>query len=169
MLFSGRGRRTWSRLPARSALLLRRGLHRRPAPLDTLRAPRILKIICSIKKKTVICWWLFLFGRGRRTWLAPPLRRLGRSRSQQSTGLLLCTARPSNPFLTFCKQKRTDTARVSVPFSWRRARDSNPRTGYSPLHDFQSCSFDQLGQLSVSANQMLIYYIWRFWKNQVFF
>ena len=24
---------------------------------------------------------------------------------------------------------------------WRRARDSNPRTGYSPLHDFQSCSF----------------------------
>ena len=31
----GRGRRTWSRLPARSALLLRRGLHRRPAPLGT--------------------------------------------------------------------------------------------------------------------------------------
>ncbi len=26
-----------------------------------------------------------------------PLRRLGRSRSQQSTGLLLCAARPSNP------------------------------------------------------------------------
>ena len=39
--------------------------------------------------------------------------------------------------LNFCKQKRTDTTRVSVPFSWRRARDSNPRTGYSPLHDFQ--------------------------------
>ncbi len=39
--------------------------------------------------------------------------------------------------LNFCKQKRTDTTRVSVPFSWRRAWDSNPRTGYSPLHDFQ--------------------------------
>ena len=36
------------------------------------------------------------FGRGRRTWLAR-LRALGRSRSQQSTGLLLCTARPSSP------------------------------------------------------------------------
>ena len=36
-------------------------------------------------------------------------------------------------------------------YFWRRARDSNPRTGDSPLHDFQSCSFDQLGQLSVSA------------------
>ena len=23
---------------------------------------------------------------------------------------------------------------------WRRARDSNPRTGYSPLHDFQEDS-----------------------------
>ena len=31
---------------------------------------------------------------------------------------------------------------------WRRARDSNPRTGFDLLHDFQSCSFGQLGQLS---------------------
>ena len=31
---------------------------------------------------------------------------------------------------------------------WRRARDSNPRVGVYPLHDFQSCSFGQLGQLS---------------------
>ena len=33
------------------------------------------------------------------------LRSLGRSRSQQSTGLLLCTARPSNPFLTSANKK----------------------------------------------------------------
>ena len=32
---------------------------------------------------------------------------------------------------------------------WRRARDSNPRSRFSDLHDFQSCSFDQLGQLSI--------------------
>ena len=31
---------------------------------------------------------------------------------------------------------------------WRRARDSNPRNSVDCLHDFQSCSFGQLGQLS---------------------
>ena len=35
-------------------------------------------------------------------------------------------------------------------YLWRRARDSNPRNRFGGLHDFQSCSFDQLGQLSVS-------------------
>ena len=45
-------------------------------------------------------------------------------------------------------KKIKNTTRVFFVF-WRRARDSNPRTGYSPLHDFQSCSFGQLGQLSV--------------------
>ncbi len=39
------------------------------------------------------------YGRSEGTRFAPPLRRLGRSRSQQSTGLLLCTARPSSPIL----------------------------------------------------------------------
>ena len=34
-------------------------------------------------------------------------------------------------------------------YFWRRARDSNPRNRFGGLHDFQSCSFDQLGQLSV--------------------
>ena len=34
-------------------------------------------------------------------------------------------------------------------YFWRRARDSNPRTGFDLLHDFQSCSFGQLGQLSI--------------------
>ncbi len=47
----GRGRRTWSRLPARSALLLRRGLHRRPAPLDTLRVPRPRAVYTQLKRK----------------------------------------------------------------------------------------------------------------------
>ena len=44
------------------------------------------------------------------------LRSLGRSRSQQSTGLLLCTARPSNPLLTFCKQKSSHTKRCNCLF-----------------------------------------------------
>ena len=41
-------------------------------------------------------------------------------------------------------------------FIWRRARDSNPRTGDSPLHDFQSCSFDQLGQLDYETQYQTI-------------
>ena len=61
---------------------------------------------------------------------------------------------PRSVFLTGfripCIKNKADTMRYQLYF-WRRARDSNPRTGDSPLHDFQSCSFDQLGQLSVSA------------------
>ena len=38
------------------------------------------------------------YGRDEGIWLAR-LRALGRSRSQRSTGALLCAARPSNPFL----------------------------------------------------------------------
>ena len=50
-IFYGRGRRTWSRLPARSALLLRRGLHRRPAPLGTLRVPQLQAVCTQLKRK----------------------------------------------------------------------------------------------------------------------
>ena len=58
----GRGRRTWSRLPARSALLLRRGLHRRPAPLDTLRVPRLRAVCTQLKKENdhllvIVSFW----------------------------------------------------------------------------------------------------------------
>ena len=42
--------------------------------------------------------------------------------------------------LNFCKQKRNRHRKCICSFSWRRARDSNPRTGYSPLHDFQEDS-----------------------------
>ena len=42
--------------------------------------------------------------------------------------------------------------------SWRRARDSNPRSRFDGLHDFQSCSFDQLGQLSVCSTGIIILY-----------
>lgn len=56
------------------------------------------------------------------------------------------------PFSNLIGEKEKPKALMYQGFRlWRRARDSNPRTGYSPLHDFQSCSFDQLGQLSVSA------------------
>ena len=42
---------------------------------------------------------------------------------------------------------------------WRRARDSNPRSRFDGLHDFQSCSFDQLGQLSVCSTGFIILYV----------
>ena len=40
----------------------------------------------------------------------------------------------SNPLLIY---KKAVTPNGVTAFFWRRARDSNPRTGYSPLHDFQ--------------------------------
>ena len=59
------------------------------------------------------------------------------------------------------KNKKPDThndnQHIKIGFRlWRRARDSNPRSRFGGLHDFQSCSFDQLGQLSSSTVQ---YYI----------
>ncbi len=45
-------------------------------------------------------------------------------------------------------------------FLWRRARDSNPRSRFSDLHDFQSCSFDQLGQLSIYLIALTLYTRW---------
>ena len=54
---------------------------------------------------------------------------------------------------------------------WRRARDSNPRSRFSDLHDFQSCSFDQLGQLSIYSSKhfqsALILYIIDYKKSRV--
>ena len=50
------------------------------------------------------------------------LRALGRSRSQQSTGLLLCPARPSNPFL---KKKFPVSMRREI--SWPARRDCDSR------------------------------------------
>ncbi len=35
------------------------------------------------------------------------------------------------------KHKKNPTEAITSMGFWRRARDSNPRTGYSPLHDFQ--------------------------------
>ena len=54
----------------------------------------------------------------------------------------------SNPLLKITQRKTRHSKRYTL-FSWRRARDSNPRNRFGGLHDFQSCSFDQLGQLSV--------------------
>ena len=60
------------------------------------------------------------------------LRTLGRSRSQQPTGLLLCTARPSNPVHPISSKKiKGSTLRHYLPFFWRRARDSNPRSRFA--------------------------------------
>ena len=58
------------------------------------------------------------------------------------------------PFQLF-KQKIKTTC-LGGSYFWRRARDSNPRNGFGRLHDFQSCSFDQLGQLSVCSNNFHI-------------
>ena len=46
--------------------------------------------------------------------------------------------------------------RCWLSFIWRRARDSNPRMSVDSLHDFQSCSFDQLGQLSKDKHRSVI-------------
>ena len=53
----------------------------------------------------------------------------------------------SNPcFLIILKRKK----HPSVLFSfWRRCRDLNPGNGLSRLHDFQSCSFGQLGHICI--------------------
>ena len=83
--YYGRGRRIRSRLPARSVLLLRRGLHRRPVltcrfgqcfcfaevstghPHPTTRsACRESNPFVQTKKKKSRKTTLFLFGRGRR-------------------------------------------------------------------------------------------------------
>ena len=52
------------------------------------------------------------------------------------------------------------TYRYYLLFFWRRARDSNPRSRFSDLHDFQSCSFDQLGQLSIYLIALTLYTRW---------
>ena len=58
--------------------------------------------------------------------------------------------------LTFeLTKKDSNTKRYHYLF-WRRARDSNPRNAFRRLHDFQSCSFDQLGQLSIIFNCLAI-------------
>ena len=81
--------------------------------------------------------------------LSPRFARCHR-RQKQSTGLFsserLCLS-PSL-FESLFIIKKQNHPKGWLCFLWRRARDSNPRTGYSPLHDFQSCSFGQLGQLS---------------------
>ena len=59
------------------------------------------------------------------------------------------TASAPSLFESLCLFLPMQKADLATCFSfWRRARDSNPRTGFDLLHDFQSCSFGQLGQLS---------------------
>ena len=52
------------------------------------------------------------------------------------------------PFSLFLQNKK-GTLRVPFLF-WRREGDSNPWYGDYRTHDFQSCSFGQLGHLSVN-------------------
>ena len=81
--------------------------------------------------------------------LSPRFARCHR-RQKQSTGLFFPESLWLSPslFESLFIIKKQNHPNGWLCFLWRRARDSNPRTGYSPLHDFQSCSFGQLGQLS---------------------
>ena len=81
--------------------------------------------------------------------LSPHFARCHR-RQKQSTGLFSSESPWLSPslFESLSIIKKQNHPNGWFCFLWRRARDSNPRTGYSPLHDFQSCSFGQLGQLS---------------------
>ena len=71
----------------------------------------------------------------------------------------------SNPLVEINKKRKVAPWGYHFLF-WRRARDSNPRNEVNRLHDFQSCSFDHLGQLSISFN-LLCYYTKLITKNQV--
>ena len=57
--------------------------------------------------------------------------------------------RREGKILIFSDKKTRVFNLLKTLIEWRRARDSNPRSRFSDLHDFQSCSFDQLGQLSI--------------------
>ncbi len=74
-----------------------------------------------------------------------PRRRKGFPEAFSSASLPPC----SNPLFLNLTKNNNGTKRYRYHF-WRRARDSNPRSRFSDLHDFQSCSFDQLGQLSIN-------------------
>lgn len=52
--------------------------------------------------------------------------------------------------------KKVAASDMQLVATWRRARDSNPRMSVDSLHDFQSCSFDQLGQLSIRKHRSVI-------------
>ena len=102
-------------------------------------------------------YWVNCFYGGEHGIRLARLRAFGRRRSEPSTGRLLCTASPSNPLPI--KLKKSAHPDGWTVFCWRRARDSNPRNRFSSSHDFQSCSFDQLGQLSITVKQRSLLYI----------
>ena len=59
------------------------------------------------------------------------------------------------------------------PVFLAQRRGFEPPVGFRPTHDFQSCSFDQLGHLSASCSDVTseIQDGWQafFWKNRHFF
>ena len=82
-------------------------------------------------------------------------------------GVRLCAETAEKPYFkrfSGIEKAHRNSIKITVDL-WRRARDSNPRSRVDGLHDFQSCSFDQLGQLSVSP----CYYIESAAKNQDIF
>ena len=66
LLRRGVHRTPTSRLPPRSVLLLRRGVHRTPAPHDTLRVPRFRAFYTLSKIKTDTFRYPFLFWQGQK-------------------------------------------------------------------------------------------------------
>ena len=84
----------------------------------------------------------------------------------------LCSASPRGfESLKLYEKTKSTTPLGNTLYFWRRAWDSNPRNGFGRLHDFQSCSFDQLGQLSIYSSKhfqsALILYIIDYKKSRV--
>ena len=84
----------------------------------------------------------------------------------------LCSASPRGFESLAITYKKITECQTALCNFWRRARDSNPRNGFGRLHDFQSCSFDRLGQLSIhiqgTSFEVPCYYNQLTEKNQVF-
>ena len=74
-----------------------------------------------------------------------PRRRIAPQR-----GSLMCKTAEKPYFKRFSGIEKVHRNSIKITVDlWRRDGDSNPRSRFNGLHDFQSCSFDQLGHLSI--------------------
>lgn len=71
------------------------------------------------------------------------------------------------PFMQ--RKKRSNTIVSNLCFSYGGEKGIRTPDRVTPIHDFQSCAFDQLGHLSVADCSTLDYYtLFRFQLQEVF-
>lgn len=67
------------------------------------------------------------------------------------------------------RKKRSNTIVSNLCFSYGGEKGIRTPDRVTPIHDFQSCAFDQLGHLSVADCSTLDYYtLFRFQLQEVF-